>query len=119
MKVVHRRDVIRDVLRHYAEQYANYADDYMIGTSKTAQSVGDTKKALAALDLNTCSVADVVAAMNGTTGWASLECDECGRDVPILAHLGQEPDYEARWWKVCEECLSKHLALLSSTPPKP
>jgi hypothetical protein len=119
MSVIYRRDVIRDVLRRYTDQYANYADDYMIGDSRTRQAVGDTKKALAALNLDTCSVSDVDAAMNGTTGWADLNCDECGESVPILVRIGQEPDYEARWWDVCESCLRKSLALLVSSPPKP
>ncbi len=118
MKIIHRRDVIKSVARRYNEQYARYDDDTEVGYHQTRHRVGDTKKNLAALDLDTCSLDDVVAAMGGTTGWGSLECDECGKDVAALVRFGDTPDYEARWQDLCADCLGKG-AILAQEQAKP
>lgn len=113
MKIIVERDVIRTVRDRYMEQYKGYADDYMLGYGAGRRPCGESRKRLAALDLETCSRADVDAAI-GNTGWASLTCDECGEDVERIVRIGQEPDYEARWQDLCLPCLKKACALLEA-----
>jgi hypothetical protein len=71
-------------------------------------------KALAALDLETCSAAAVVAVLG--TSWVENECDECQKDVPVLMRFGEEPDYDNRWQDLCVDCLKKAVAELELTP---
>lgn len=112
MRVIHRRDVIRGARRRWIEQYRRYQDDSTPGW--TRGTFASIRKALAALDLETCSVADVDAAI-GTTGWARNNCDQCGRDCASLVRIGDEPDYEARYQDLCVECLQSALAAIQES----
>lgn len=113
MNIIYRRDKIRGVRDAWNKQYPN--DDFIFHDKSTA---GPKRKALAALDLETCSPADIDAAL-GNTSWASLTCDECDGDFPSIVRIGGEPDYDARWQDLCGECLKEALAMLASAEPKP
>lgn len=97
------------------KQYEHYKDDYLFGRRGNHRTAGNIRKALAALDLETCSSADVDEAI-GVDGWAKNECDQCNGDFETVLHLGQEPDYEARWWNMCASCLAE--AALSLPRPE-
>lgn len=105
-KKIHKRDIIRGVRDRWMKQYANYPDDKTVGWASHLRTTGDIRKALAALDLETCSSEDVDAAI-GTNNWAKNECDQCDGDFETVLQLGQEPDYEARWWNMCASCLAE------------
>lgn len=116
MKAIHQRDVIREVGPRWTEQYKQYQPDQKIGIRKNREAVGVIRKRVAALDLETCTVADVDKAI-GTTGWADNECDECHKSFPVLIRLGAEPEYDARWQDLCGKCLGKAAALHAKTKP--
>jgi hypothetical protein len=84
METVRRRDVIRSVRDRWTAQYGHYHE----------KDDDEKTKALAALDLETCSAAAVVAVLG--TSWVENECDECQKDVPVLMRFGEEPDYDNR-----------------------
>jgi hypothetical protein len=107
-RIIHRRAKIKDVRKRWLEQYAIYPNDRIVG--RCDRTAGDIRKSLKALDLETCSVSDIDAAI-GTAGWGSLTCDECGEDHEHLIRLGEEPDYDARWVDLCRACLMRSAAL--------
>ncbi len=102
------RDVILTVRERHKEQYAQYADDWEYGYP-VRHPIGRDRKALAALDLATCSAADVHKIL---PGWAELTCDICKSSAPALVHMGDEPDYDATCVDACENCLNAALAKL-------
>ena len=107
MKVITERDIIRNVRDAWNAQYANWSDDRtLVGGVR----VGDLRKKLAALDLETCTAADVNGVLNPS--WVETICDECGESVSPLVHIGEEPDYEVRYVRLCGDCLRKALKML-------
>lgn len=114
---IHRRDIIRGVRARWLDQYKNYRADQTLGFAN-GRTVGVVRAALERLDLETCSAADVDAAI-GASGWVKNGCDECDGDFPVLLRFGQEPDYDARWWSLCPDCLGKARDLLASIEAKP
>lgn len=116
MKVIHVRDVIKEAPKFWLKQYkhCNGGDTLTWNDSKT---YGQVRADIGRLDLDKCSVEDINQAL-GTSGWASLKCDECGERVDKLLRIGEEPTYEARWRDVCESCLAKAADILKSTKAK-
>ena len=120
MRIIQRRDVIRSVPEKFNEQYRGSADDRLIGIGDGRRTVGSIREALAQLDLETCSAADIGVAMGQPgSGWAVNRCNECGEDSPILIHIGDDPDYEAQWQDLCLDCLKRALKSLKATPILP
>lgn len=111
IKVITQRDVILGVRAQWLNQYASYDPKDEIGVRDNREAVGVISKRVKALDLKTCSVADVDKAI-GTTGWADNECDVCGKAHDRVVRIGDEPDHDARWVDVCKSCLEKASALL-------
>jgi hypothetical protein len=109
VKLNYQRDVIRGVRDHWIRQYANYPQTHQF--TPTGPTVAEIWANLTALDLETCSEADIDRAI-GVTGWASHKCDECDETKEILAHFGAEPDYDATWQDLCADCLRNGLELL-------
>ena len=112
MKIVTKRQVIREAKARWLEQRAGVADSVVAHWARP-RTIGSLRQALNALDIETCSEADFDAAI-GRAGWCSLECDECGTKAQSLIRFGQDPDYEARWWDVCYNCLVTAASLKSS-----
>jgi hypothetical protein len=98
MEIIRRRDIIRSVRDRWTTQYGQN---------------DEKRKALAALDLETCSAADVVAVLG--TSWVENECDECQKDLPVLMRFGEEPEYDARWQDLCVDCLKKAVVEIELT----
>jgi len=103
---IYRRDIIRGVLERFKDQYSHYNYYSEIGSGSTLEAVGLKIARLSKLDLETASCEDVDKAMN-LTGWVDLNCEFCDANVESLTRLGNEPDYEARWVDICDECLGK------------
>jgi hypothetical protein len=110
--VVTERDIIKSVLDRWCEQHRGYHDNAPIGNPGRYHTVAAIRAGLQALDLQTCSVAEVDAVI-GVEGWAENKCDECGRHRLKLIRFGDEPDYDARWQDLCGDCLSDAIAELS------
>lgn len=105
MKIRTQREAIRESLALWRDRYP------VNGTLHgAAWDTPAKRKAMHALDPETCTLADVEAL---APGWGKLDCDECNESVEILIHFGDEPDYDARWWYVCASCLSKAATLLT------
>lgn len=117
-RAVHRRDIIKDVRAKWLHQYKNYADTHRFPLTTGGRTVGEINAALARLDLETCSSADIDAAI-GTTGWASNACDECETDCATLVRIGDEPGYEERWQDLCQTCLIAASDFLTKVETKP
>lgn len=113
MKLQTERELIRGVAARWRSQYG--ISDTTYGKNKPA--IG---KALAELDPETATAADV-AAIIGNNGWTSPEtCSECCDESPrAVVQLGAEPDYESRTAYICRPCLVQALALIDgqATPP--
>lgn len=116
MRLIHKRDIIRGVRARWLIDYRDWKDTKLCTWCN--RTVGDIKKALADLDLETCSEEEVDKAL-GTKGWATNECDNCGQNVQTLAHFGDEPGYDARWQNLCIDCLKGGYEGLLNTPPVP
>lgn len=115
IEVITKRDVIRSVREKCEEQYQEYDPSFKFITFSTdvrSRTVGEVRSALAKLDLETCSSEDVDKAMGNNHGWADNCCSECGKDSQFLIHIGEKPDYEARWVDVCLVCMEKALRML-------
>lgn len=111
---LHRRDIIKGVVKRWDAQYAHCPPDYRIGPRDKTEPVSDIRARLRKLDLKTCSVADVDKAV-GTDGWAANECGVCGKDSPIT--VGFESQWsESRGINVCKSCLSKAMKLAAAKP---
>jgi hypothetical protein len=55
----------------------------------------------------------------GTGGWAKNECSECGTDCAVLMHIGDEPDYEARYVELCAGCLANLAVVIAGVEELP
>ena len=117
MKPRHQRDIILAVRDHWLHQYINNPDDKVLGWD-ARRTFGSVRRALLKLDLQTCRPTDVDSAL-GVTGWADNKCDECGNSFPLVFHFGEEPGYEAKFWRMCKTCLQKAVDVYASIEPKP
>ena len=113
MKLSTRRDIIREVKKRWYRQYGERKDfRFSDGTTPA-----ETWEKLKAIDTETCDPAEIDAAI-GNDSWSAHPCDECGKNHDALVHIGEEPDYEARWVRLCNDCLAAawRLACLDKTP---
>lgn len=110
MQIIKLRDIIRDAPSRWMKQYSLSADHAPLSWNG-AETYGDVRRRLSALDLETCSQADIERAI-GRPDWASLICDECQFEREHVIRIGQEPDYEARWQDLCAECIQKAAKML-------
>ncbi len=114
MKIVTQQDEIEAFL---AER-AGPVDSSGMSQDWTRRATAQTA-AMAALNPKTATLEQVlearrVFAHDDTRSGAELMCDECDQLVPAVAHLGMEPDYDARWWRVCAGCLQSALSRFPS-----
>lgn len=111
MEVITKRAVIRGVRARHESQYARDPDDRVIGSGDRRRPLGETRAALAALDLETATEAEVVAVLNES--WTSLKCDQCGKDQNAVVRLGEFGPYDSRWLDICERCLTRARTLFT------
>ena len=107
ISVLTKREAIKNSRPRWKRQYSDYADDRKVEwADKTA---GEIRRDLDVLDLETCGSDDIDAAI-GTTGWAVIDCDECGQEKETLVRM--------RWQELCEDCLILALGTLLNPPAK-
>ena len=106
MKLITPRTLIRGVAARWGEQY---------GENSMYTRFRDKLPALQALDVDTCTPADVEAII-GNPGWTTPpECDECGASgQKVMVQVGDEPDYESATAHLCLACVRAALALLEA-----
>jgi hypothetical protein len=112
MRKITERDMIREVREKHTRQYGAWSRDSTVYPLEGPVQIGTIRDRLKALDLETCSAADVDKAI-GRSGWAELKCDACDTPVKKIVRIGAEPDYEARWQDLCRECLIKALKIIT------
>lgn len=103
MKLVTKQSLVAPAIEQYLKMAPNFVGKYYTWP----QEIYDK---MIKLDVNTCTVAQFNEAM-GRTDWTSNHCDECGEDFDTLVHIGNEPDYDARYQRLCSDCLSKALGM--------
>lgn len=110
MYVITAREVIRGVRDRWNEQYPK--DEFKFWDGSLA---GDKRARLNALNLETCSREDVEAALG--SDWAENECTVCKKHKDSVVHIGDELAYEARYVRVCDDCLAEARAAIMITEP--
>lgn len=110
MKVITKRQIILGVRDRWLEQYKHYADHYPVGWSENL-TAGEIRGRLAALDLTTCTSADVDEALQ-VKRWADNTCDFCDEDHEVILRIGDEPGYDSQWVDLCKGCLDKASSIL-------
>ena len=115
IKRISQRDIIKGARHRWLDEYKHYPNHLRVGWGKR-ETPEKIKDALAKLDLDTCSEADIDAAL-GFKNWAALRCHLCLKNVPEVVRLGDETD---RPRDVCSNCLHQALKVLDrakrSTP---
>lgn len=105
MKIRTLREEVKESLASWKHRYP--VNGQLVGA---AWDTREKRKAVHALDPETCTLAEFQAF---APKWGELNCDECNASVERVVHFGDDPDYEARWWYVCAECLAKAALLLT------
>lgn len=103
MKLITKRDVIKQVAERWQNQYTPF--------SSHSYDKYNTYKKLLALDLDTATEDDVEKII-GNRSWTRLSCEQCDKEVDTLVQVGQEPDYESRTASLCLDCIRAAVALL-------
>jgi hypothetical protein len=94
---IYRKDVIKDVPKRWANQYDS--------NSYYGQAKSETTKKL--LSLISPFTAVEVNEIIGNDSWTKLLCTECNENCESVVRIGDEPEYDARWVDLCDECLEK------------
>lgn len=116
ISITTKRDAIKNFPSRFNWQYKNWADHEILGHGKNEHPIGETRSAIIKLNLDTATEADIFAIMGSS--WTSLECDECGRDVDPILHIGEDQDYESSCIDLCLDCadrVSKFVAKARKT----
>ena len=61
---------------------------------------------------------EAVNAIIGNDTWTTLRCDQCGREVDVIAEVGSPPDYDSATARVCLPCLRIAVDMLSAAAPE-
>lgn len=109
MRRITQRDLIRAMRQRWLEQYKGWPDEHCFSDG---EPIGPRRAALAKLDFEICSAADVKAAI-GSDAWTDNKCDECHGIVETVVHIGDDKGYDMRWQCLCANCLRKALDLLA------
>lgn len=107
IKVLTRDEVIKAVPERWNRQYGLNDDHYKIN----GKSKPEITRELLALQEHELT-ADRINGIIGNTGWTALVCSECREDVPIIAGLGDDPEWGGKSVNVCKRCLTEALAAI-------
>lgn len=107
MKLITERTQVRDVAARWASSYPTNGP---YGRDPDKQAI---TKALAALDAETATAADVAAIIGNDTWCGPSTCNECGAVVEVAVQVGEEPDYESSTATLCFACVDQALALMT------
>lgn len=103
-EVLTKREVIQGVPERWKQQYFGL-DGWR---STRADNREDTYHALKALDLASCTEADIEAVI-GNRSWTRLECDGCEREVDKICFLRSHSQNEYGSCSYCKDCLAGAL----------
>lgn len=93
--------------QRWADQYGRWDRD------SEHHRIGKKLAALPKAERTPARIAEII----GNDSWAVVECDQCGKRVPVAVTVGQPPDYETSTATICEPCLRRALALLEGHKP--
>jgi hypothetical protein len=106
MKLITERTQVREVAAMWANSYP-LSEPY--GRDPDKQAI---TRALAALDAETATAADVAAIIGNDTWCGPSTCHECGAVVDVAVQVGEEPEYESRTATLCFACVEQALTLI-------
>lgn len=106
MKLITERTQVREVAKRWAN---SYPENGPYGRDPQKQAI---TKALAALDVETATAADVAAIIGNDSWCCPQKCHECGAVVDVAVQVGEEPDYESNTATLCFACVENALALM-------
>lgn len=88
--------------QRWAAQYSGWERD------SEHHRIGRKLAALPKAERTPARIAEVI----GNDSWSVVECDQCGKRVPVAVTVGRSPYYETSTATICEPCLRRALALL-------
>ena len=103
MKIIRKSELIQSIAKRWHEAYC-----YRGRWDRKSQS--EVYERL--LTLGEDATEEQVTGIIGDASWTRTVCSECGCDVDLVVHFGEEPDYDAVWADVCLGCLRKAEQLL-------
>ena len=98
----------QDAPQRWASQYASW------DRGSEHHRIGKKLAALPKSERTPARIAEII----GNDSWSVVECDQCGKRVPVAVTVGQQPDYETSTATICEPCLRRALALLEQENAK-
>lgn len=107
------RDEMRRVAERFLRQHQRDLDSPAYwDRDKGGRTKRQIYEGLVALDVETCTLDDVVAA-GLSSSWVTEDCDICNRTQKLWFEIGEEPDYEARYLDLCAPCIVSLAAFAS------
>ena len=106
MELMTQRDRIRAVVKRWEAVYSGgisgrYGEEKFLILGK-----------LRDLDLETVRP-EVVDDIIGNNTWTIANCSDCGRTVPDVVMVGENPDYESNTAYLCRECAKRAWLLFT------
>jgi len=98
VELITSRDMIRNVLSKWTEQYPPGGEFTDVGKLEITQQ-------LTMLDLEIATGEDV-ANIIGNKSWTHLRCHECDKRVSLIIQMGEPLDYESRTASLCVDCVT-------------
>ena len=116
MKVITRQLIANGLAAHF-KQWEAGATEYVEMQAKR----GKRSLAEQLAELGPTPDPDICDAVIGKYMWGDLRkgatwtavpaCDECGKEVPCVVQVGEEPDYESATATLCIPCLQSAVKL--------
>lgn len=104
MYIVTKQGMVKPLIERFFEAYEKFGSTNAVFYNK------ERYDRMAKLNPYSCTVSEFDEAL-GHSGWTDNQCAECGNDFEELVHIGEEPDYEASYVRVCKGCLTKSLEM--------
>lgn len=112
--VLVERDQIKEYADLFLKTWLKYPDCHKLVFGPDI-SLGERRKALASLDLETCTTTELNQAL-GTKGWGLLQCTGCGQEKNRLLRLGSEGTHDNEEVALCADCLKTALIAVAAPP---
>ena len=112
MKLRTKRQLIDGVAAAWKAQYWHPLHGWMYSTPQNDKEA--FYKELA--ELPPGATETQVTAVLGQQTWTENKCNECQRDVDVLIHLGEDPDYDSVTFYLCPACAAQAVALSKDIP---
>jgi hypothetical protein len=103
IKIIERDDIIAGAVDAWTKQYSQ------AGVRERQQKKTEELQKLPANKRTRENIDRII----GNNSWTCLNCDLCGSDVERVVRIGENPDYDARWQDVCQDCLQECQDTLS------